>query len=94
MNDLQWLTRVPLSIKEASTLVNEVGGLKPSTVKGYKLGESSSEYGGVPQRGMAVQLKGLRTQVDPHWKRGISYPKIGIRWLNGVLHTNAFLPWE
>ena len=35
--------------------------------------------------GMTVQLKGLRTQVDPHWKRGLSYLKIGIRWLKGVI---------
>lgn len=37
-------------------------------------------------QGLAVQLAGLRRQVDPHWKRGISYLKIGLRWLNGVLH--------
>ena len=36
--------------------------------------------------GMTLQLKGLRTQVDPHWKRGLSYLKIGLRWLKGVLH--------
>jgi hypothetical protein len=24
-------------------------------------------------QGMAVQLAGLRQQVDPHWRRGISY---------------------
>jgi len=42
-------------------------------------------------QGMAVQLKGLRTQVDPHWQRGISYLKIGIRWLNGVLHKSRAL---
>ncbi|MEL7523751.1 MAG: IS1634 family transposase, partial [Cyanobacteria bacterium J06553_1] len=60
MNDLQWLTRVPLSIKEASTLVNEVGELKPSTVKGYKLGESSSEYGEVPQRWILIESEQRR----------------------------------
>ena len=36
-------------------------------------------------QGMAVQIAGLRTQVDPHWRRGISYLKIGLRWLRGVL---------
>jgi hypothetical protein len=36
--------------------------------------------------GMAVQIAGLRQQVDPHWKRGLSYLKIGLRWLSGVLH--------
>lgn len=41
--------------------------------------------------GLTVQLKGLRTQVDPHWKRGISYLKIGLRWLNGVLHKGRSL---
>ncbi len=37
------------------------------------------------QQGLAVQLEGLRSQVDPHWRRGLSYLKIGLRWLNGVL---------
>ena len=37
-------------------------------------------------QGMAVQIQGLRTQVDPHWKRGLSYLKIGLRWLKGVLN--------
>ncbi len=42
-------------------------------------------------QGMAVQLAGLRQQVDPHWRRGISYLKIGLRWLNGVLHKGREL---
>ena len=44
--------------------------------------------------GLTLQLKGLRTQVDPHWKRGLSYLKIGLRWLRGVLHKgrNLFFP--
>jgi len=41
--------------------------------------------------GMTLQLKGLRTQVDPHWKRGLSYLKIGLRWLKGVLHKGRAL---
>lgn len=36
-------------------------------------------------QGVAVQIAGLRQQVDPHWRRGISYLKIGLRWLKGVL---------
>lgn len=42
-------------------------------------------------QGMAVQIQGLRTQVDPHWKRGLSYLKIGLRWLKGVLHKGRTL---
>lgn len=41
--------------------------------------------------GMTLQLKGLRTQVDPHWKRGLSYLKIGLRWLKGFLHKDRDL---
>lgn len=42
-------------------------------------------------QGMAVQIAGLRQQVDPHWRRGISYLKIGLRWLQGVLHKGRKL---
>ncbi|MFQ3627448.1 MAG: hypothetical protein SNJ81_07730 [Cyanobacteriota bacterium] len=37
-------------------------------------------------QGMAVQLEGLRTQVDPHWTRGISDLNIGLRWLKGAVN--------
>lgn len=42
-------------------------------------------------QGMSVQIKGLRTQVDPHWKRGLSYLKIGIRWVKGVINKGRKL---
>jgi hypothetical protein len=42
-------------------------------------------------QGMAVQLAGLRQQVDPHWRRGISYLKIGLRWLKGVVNKGRTL---
>ncbi|MCT7965123.1 transposase [Laspinema sp. D1] len=42
-------------------------------------------------QGMAVQLAGFRQQVDPHWRRGISYLKIGLRWLQGVIHKGRTL---
>ena len=41
--------------------------------------------------GMLVQIKGLRTQVDPHWKRGLSYLKIGLRWVKGVINKGRTL---
>lgn len=41
--------------------------------------------------GMTVHLAVLRQQVDPHWQRGLSYLKIGLRWLNGVLHKGRKL---
>lgn len=41
--------------------------------------------------GLAVQLAGLRRQVDPHWRRGLSYLKIGLRYLQGVIHKGRKL---
>jgi len=42
-------------------------------------------------QGMAVQMAGLRQQVDPHWRRGLSYLKIGLRWLRGAVHKGRHL---
>ena len=42
-------------------------------------------------QGMSVQIADLRQQVDPHWRRGISYLKIGLRWLQGVVHKGRQL---
>ena len=41
--------------------------------------------------GMTLQLKGLRIQVNPHWKRGLSYLKIGLGWLKSILHKGRDL---
>jgi transposase len=60
MTNLQWLTRVPLSIKEASKRVDEKIEWQPSTVKGYKLSESRSEYGGVQQRWLLIESEQRR----------------------------------
>ena len=42
-------------------------------------------------QGMAVHIAGLRQQVDPHWRRGRGYLKIGLRWLKGVLNKGRSL---
>ena len=41
--------------------------------------------------GTTVQLSGLRRQVDSHWHRGLSYLKIGLRWLRGTVHKGRKL---
>jgi hypothetical protein len=43
------------------------------------------------QQGLAVQLAGLRRQVDPHWERGISFLKIGLNWVRGAIHKGRSL---
>jgi hypothetical protein len=42
-------------------------------------------------QGMTVQVAGLRKQVDPHKHRGLSYLKIGLRYLQGVLNKGRQL---
>ena len=41
--------------------------------------------------GTTVQLSGLRQQVDVHYSRGLSYLKIGLRWLRGTIHKGREL---
>jgi hypothetical protein len=41
--------------------------------------------------GMTIQIAGLRTTVDPHWRRGLSYLKIGLRYLRGVINKGRTL---
>lgn len=44
-------------------------------------------------QGLAVQVAGLRRQVDPHWDRGLSFLKIGLHWLKGMIHKSRPL-WQ
>ena len=41
--------------------------------------------------GITVQLSGLRQQVDIHYSRGLSYLKMGLRWLRGTIHKGREL---
>ena len=41
--------------------------------------------------GTTVHLSGLRQQIDIHYSRGLSYLKIGLRWLRGSIHKGRKL---
>ena len=55
MSGLRWLTRVPLTVNAASTLVEQVLELKPTELKGYQYAEVLNEYGEVPQRWWLIE---------------------------------------
>jgi len=57
LQEIKWLTRVPLSIKEAKNLVNEVSSseLSKSELPGYSMVEKNSNYGGIPQRWLVIE---------------------------------------
>jgi transposase len=60
MRGLKWLTRVPLSIKAASELVESTEPLLTSKLLGYTTAESLSEYGSVSQRWILVESEARR----------------------------------
>ena len=43
------------------------------------------------QQGLAVQVAGVRRQVDPHWDRGLSFLKMGLNWIKGMFHKGRDL---
>ncbi|MEQ9668215.1 IS1634 family transposase [Coleofasciculus sp. G2-EDA-02] len=57
MKGIEWLCRVPLSIKEAKTLVSSLSNdeLEASPNPGYSYCEVKSQYGGVEQRWLVVE---------------------------------------
>lgn len=65
LEGLQWLTRVPLSLSEASTLVSQVSesAFVPTSLEGYRLTSIDSQYGGVHQRWVVVESR-ERQQAD------------------------------
>lgn len=74
LGSLQWVTRVPLTLKAAHQLVDELAEetFVPSTLEGYTWVERTSDYGGVPQRWVVVcseqrrqsDLKQLAKQLE------------------------------
>ena len=65
LKQIKWLTRVPLSIKEAKNLVNEVSSseLSQSELTGYSFVEKTSNYGGITQRWLVVESE-ARAESD------------------------------
>ena len=62
MSDLQWLCRVPLSIKAAKSLISTIPESEfiDSTIPGYKLVSKTENYPGIEQRWLVVQSQERR----------------------------------
>ncbi|MEW6499267.1 MAG: IS1634 family transposase, partial [Cyanobacteriota bacterium] len=59
MATLKWLSRVPLTIKQAKELVSqlEASSFTESTIAGYRWSQHQSHYGGIQQRWLVVESK-------------------------------------
>jgi transposase len=57
LTNLRWLTRVPLSLKQAQQLVSQLNESEfhESSVTGYSWSEHKSNYGGIAQRWLVVE---------------------------------------
>jgi transposase len=65
LTNLRWLTRVPLSLKQAQQLVFQLNEAEftSSSVSGYSWSEHRSNYGGIEQRWLVVESR-LRRESD------------------------------
>jgi transposase len=61
MAGLNWLTRVPLTLKEAQQNIEQATDFQASELKGYTIAQSSSDYAGVKQRWFMVESEKRRT---------------------------------
>ncbi|EDX75776.1 hypothetical protein MC7420_6431 [Coleofasciculus chthonoplastes PCC 7420] len=72
MRGMKWITRVPLSVKEAKNKIVEIedNEWEESQIKGYKMAERESEYGGIKQRWVVVESEARKKarikQIDKH----------------------------
>jgi len=62
---IKWISRVPLSIKEAKDKIIEIAEeeWESSEIKGYKIAARESEYGGVKQRWLIIESEDRKPQV-------------------------------
>lgn len=65
LGNIEWLSRVPLTIKAAKKLVTEVEAeeLKPCQQEGYSYVEKEQNYGTIPQRWLVIESE-KRRQSD------------------------------
>jgi transposase len=61
MAGLNWLTRVPLTLKEAQQISEQANDFQASELKGYTIAQSTSEYAGVKQRWFIIESEKRRT---------------------------------
>ncbi|WP_041622576.1 IS1634 family transposase [Oscillatoria nigro-viridis] len=65
MAGMKWITRVPLSIKEAQNKICNIedSAWEDSEIKGYKMAVQTSEYAGIKQRWLVIESE-MRKQAN------------------------------
>jgi transposase len=65
MTTLKWLTRVPLTLKQAKQLISQLtdSDFVESEISGYRWSQHNSKYGGITQRWLVIESD-IRRQSD------------------------------
>lgn len=88
MREIKWITRVPLSIKEAQNKILDIkeSSWKDSQIKGYRIAEKESEYGDIKQRWIIVESelrkKSSIQQIDQQVKKQLEKAEAALRKLS------------
>ncbi len=92
LKQIKWLSRVPLSIKEAKNLVNTVSSseFSQSEIIGYSWVEKTSNYGGIPQRWLVVKSEARAASDKKSLEKKISKEKELIHKKVAKLFKKAF----
>lgn len=92
LKQIKWLTRVPLSIKEAKNLVNEISSseLSQSEIPGCSMVEKTSNYGGITQRWLVVESEARAESDQKSLKKKITKEKEIIQKKVALLFKKAF----
>ena len=90
LTNLRWLTRVPLSLKQAQQMVSQlkVTEFSDSSVMGYRWSEQRSNYGGIAQRWLVVESsfrgESDRRKLEKNLKKAELESKKKLRELSNV----------
>ena len=81
LSDLRWVTRVPLTLKDAKRALDDVpeDAFEDSSVAGYRIAEQSSDYAGVKQRWLIIESKVASEQTDAMFESNLRRQECHLR---------------
>lgn len=92
MSDLQWLTRVPLTLGSAKQVLSRIeeGAFEESALSGYCIAEVGSLYAGIPQRWLIVESEARRQAASEQLDRRLLKSEKQLRKRLGKLKKEEF----
>ena len=81
LSKLRWVTRVPLTLKEAKRVLEGVpdDAFVDSSLSGYRIAEHSSNYAGVEQRWLIIESEAATERTDQAFEKNLKRIERGLR---------------